>query len=469
MSTAHFPIPEPNAEQSMQQGQACLAAGDVTGAIAHFSAALQHQPTPERFLKRASAYLSLKTSAAAILDAQCATQLDPSMAIAHHLLAKAHAMAGHVDEAIAAYKQAAHLYLNQADADSAKACIAQIDRLRASVLSQPSPSPQLSPPTAKPLISPQAFLEQALAKMEQRNYQGAIADLSWLLKFEPDQADVLCKRAYAYAKTGQAQAAIQDLARALSLDPENPNSIKQRGIVRLVLGDGRGAVQDFSQLLRNGGDPRLLLSQRAKAYAQMQAWDDAFKDYANALGFEPDNPDLYAGRAAVWEAKGDREEALKDYQQAATLWLNRGQWTAYQTMQDRIQGLQSKGKPNALRLLIKYMVANCPVVDVVLNGDYRFNMILDPQFSLTLISPVIARTANVIPSGKRWCYTNDGGMIELAVGLLQSVTLGSATHQNITAAIANQETEAVLGQDVLRHYQLRILDQEVELVPKSSI
>jgi tetratricopeptide (TPR) repeat protein len=460
MSNAPPPPPNFSAKQLIQHGQSCLNVGDISGAIAHFTAALQAQPSAEGFLKRATAHLINQNGGAAIIDATAAIQLAPTLAVAHRTLAKAQALVGRLSDAIATYKQAAHLYLNQSDPEGAKACVTQIEALRSTLQPQAPPSP--------PLLSPQDFLDQAIAKLEQHNYRGAIADLTWMLKFEATNVNVLCKRAYAYAKTQQTQAAIQDIATAVKLAPHDPSIIEQRGIIRLLLNDSYGAIQDFSNLLQHGHDPSLLLPQRAKAYAQMGAWNEAFKDYANALGLQPNNPALYAGRGAVWEAMGDRQEALKDYRQAASLWMNDGRWSDYQAIQNKINILQGNmpAKPTSIRLPIKYKLDDAPIVEVVLNDIHRFNMVLDPEFSLSIISPLMARTAGVTPNGTRWCYTNTGAMLELAVGLVKQIALGSAVHSNVTVAIAPQETEAVLGQNVLSQYQLYILDQEVELVPK---
>jgi tetratricopeptide (TPR) repeat protein len=453
-----------SAEAAIRRGQTCMQAGDYGGAIAHFSQALQQVPAPETFLKRAAAYLAYSNPSAAIIDAEQAVRLKPTLPIAHHILAKAYALVGDRQDAIAAYKAAAHAYLDAGDSATARQCIQAIDRLRQAIAAPPSM------PTLR-LTSADDFLQQTVAKLEQHQFAAAITDLDWFLQLEPDHADALCKRAYAYAKVGRSQQAVQDMTRAVQLAPADPDILKQRGIIRLALGDARGAVQEFSALLQTTTNQGVLLMQRGNAYSQLKQWDDAFKDYANALGYDPENPSIYAARAAVWDAMGDRDEAIQDYQQAATLWLNAGNWPKHQQMQQRLAALQNP-KPAgdsagaAIAAPIKTRAAGHPVIEVTINDRYRFDMVLDASCGITIITPDIARTAGIIPGEKRWCYTNDGGMVELPMGQIPAIAVGEAVQTQLTVAIAIQAGEPVLGQDFLSHYDVQILSDRVELHPK---
>lgn len=464
-------VPDPASQptydpsQAVQLGQASLQQGNLVDAIAYLSEALRQQPLAETFLKRATAYLKQGNAAAAVIDASQAVRLHPNLAIAHHLLAKAYATEQQTQDAIAAYKDAARCYLDQLDKKNAKQCIEQVKRL--SGLGTVTSS---SPSSVSPLITPHEFLEKAIAKLEKFDFQGAIADLNWFLQIEPNHADALSKRAYVHAKLGHPQAALRDMTLAMTLAPNRPDILTQRGIVRLALGDGQGAVQDFTQLLSHSTAEQrgFLLIQRANAYSLLKQWDEAFKDFANALGHDPNNPSIYAGRGQVWEAMGDRTEAEKDYQQAALLWMNAGNWDRYRTMQDQIVRLRggSSAKQSVCRIPIKYLSSGQPVVEVMFNDRYPVDMILDPQFGITLITPRIARAIGLVPSGKRWCYTNDGGMLELAVGEVSHVSLAEISRKDLVVAIADQDVEAVLGQDFLKNYSVRILDNEVELTLK---
>lgn len=466
--------PHPSSSEAVQQGQACLRAGDYAGAIARFSQAIQQHPSPDLFLKRAAAYLEQQDPSAAIIDAEQAVRLNPQLPIAHQLLAKAHAIAGHPQDAIVAYKAAAHAYLDAGDSAAARHCIEAIDRLRQIATTAPVPSASVAA-ARPPMTSPSDFLQQAVKKLEQLRFADAINDLDWFLQLEPNHADALCKRAYAYAKVGQSQNAVQDMTRAVQLAPTDPDILKQRGIIRLALGDAHGAVQEFSALLRDAEHKGVLLMQRGNAYSKLQQWDEAFKDYANALGYDPDNPAIYAARAAVWDAMGDRDEAIKDYQHAATLWLNAGNWSKHQQMQQRLTDLrnpqpalsgQARPSKAVISAPIKSRVAGQPVIEVTINHRYAFDMVVDANCGVTVITPIIARTARIEPREKRWCYTNDGGMVELPMGQVTAIAVGNAVQTQLTVAIATQAGEAVLGQDFLNHYLVEILSDRVELRPK---
>jgi len=116
-------------------------------------------------------------------------------------------------------------------------------------------------------------------------------------------------------------------------------------MVRLELQDARGAIDDFNQLLGNN-DPAVYL-QRGNAYCQLQDYRRAIEDYSRALNLAPTNPEAYQQRGMTREAFGDRAGALNDLQQAANLWLNKGDGNNYQRILDEIKTLQASA-PAAL-------------------------------------------------------------------------------------------------------------------------
>ncbi len=309
--------------------------GDRNRALADYHQALRLQPSPEAHLGRALVYLAIGETRAAIMDADQALRLNPASAAAYNLLGTAYRKLGEATQAIAAYKQATKLYLEQKDKASAQRCLDSISQLQPPVASRP-----LTPPaTPSVLIDVNAFFQQAMEKVMQGNHRDALTDFNWLIRTDPQNAKAYCQRGIIYNKIGQRKEAIQDLTEAIRLAPHDPEMLFHRGMVRLELEDARGAIDDFNQLLGNN-DPAVYL-QRGNAYSQLQDYRQAIEDYSRALNLAPTNPDCYQQRGMAREAFGDRSGALNDLQQAANLWLNRGDGKNYERVLMEIRTLQA--------------------------------------------------------------------------------------------------------------------------------
>lgn len=75
------------------------------------------------------------------------------------------------------------------------------------------------------------------ARLAQRDYAGAIADLSEALRQKPDQADYWRDRALAYGASGQRDLAARDWEQALKLQPNDPELLTVRA--RALLAEDR--------------------------------------------------------------------------------------------------------------------------------------------------------------------------------------------------------------------------------------
>lgn len=428
-------------------------------AIAQLEPLLQENPVdPRLWQAKAVALLSLGQVDAAIVAAERAICLNPLLAAAHRLLGKAYTKLGDTQKAIAAYKQATRNYLEQQDKANAQACIAQIEQLR----------PQPAPPRL--LVSHQAFLAEVAMKVQQGRYSEAFEDLNWLLQFEPNNVEALVQRALLQAKCHNYAAAVSDFALAMKLSPDDPVLRLQRGQMRLTIGDAHGAIADLSDLLKGGTvDPAQIYTLRGQAHQQLNDLENAFKDFSNALGINPDNADCYKARGVVYEAMEDLEEAVANYRQAAKLYLDQGNWTDHQALQHQIQSLLPKiaaKKEEANRIIrvpIKQFLGGSPVVEVLFNGCYSFDMVLDTGAGITCLTEAMARSLNVISIGTKRFRMADGWLVENPVGYVRSIALDRAQVDNLEVAIFSTAAEGLLGQNYLWRYDVRILRAEVEL------
>jgi tetratricopeptide (TPR) repeat protein len=450
-----------------QRGRAQVKLGNLASAIADYSQAIRLQPTAEAFLNRALTYLLNGNPQGAIADAQQATDLDHHLAPAPHLLGKVYAQIGDSAAAIVAYKQAVQRYLVLQDKPNAQVCIDQIEALR-------TQSPHSGQARSLDPAVGQNFLQQAKVKLDRGDQRAALLDLEWLLQLEPDHPQALCLFANLHAQLGNGQLAIDAISRALQANPDHPELRFQRGKVRLALQDTAGAIAEFTQLLAQDNRNVQLYQQRGQAYVQLGDGDRAFKDFSNAIGLAPEEAQGYYLRASVQHTAQDFEAALTDYQQAASLWFNQGDWPRQQTALAKVAEVKSalqkaqqrQSTANLIRVPIKFLYGGIPVVEVVFNDHYPFDMLLDPRVSITIISPRMAMVAGVQSTGRCWGQLADGRQVELAAGAARSIRVGTARLEDVQVAIAPEEIEGFLGQNFLTHYEVRILTDAVELRPK---
>ncbi|NJR66106.1 MAG: tetratricopeptide repeat protein [Leptolyngbyaceae cyanobacterium CRU_2_3] len=324
------------AEAYYRRAQVRFDLGDRPGALADYTQALQLQPSPEAYLGRALVQLSTGEAAPAILDAETALKLQPNSASAANLLATAYRQMGNTIRAIAAYKQAATLYIEQKDKPSGQRCLENIEQLQAM---------QRSAAEQKPIASAQQFLQYATEKLNKGQYRSALEDFNWAIQVDPQNATAYSQRALVQMKLGYLKEAMQDLSNALRLNPQDLQIWLNRGQVRIHLRDALGAIEDFNQALQSTdlatATRAKLYVQRGHAYRQLKQDRQAIDDYCHALQLQPHDPELYCTCADARSELGDPVGAIQDYQKAANLWLNQGNWQQYQTTLNRVQGIQA--------------------------------------------------------------------------------------------------------------------------------
>lgn len=187
-----------------QRGRMHFKLNQFEAAIADYTRALLADPTSfNAIYARAFAQLSTGNLEVAVADLKDAIRLQPGASTAYHLLGTIRQKQGQIDKAIASYKKAGELYLDQQDIESCRRCLDLIRRL------QSSAPTSANLPTLPSPVTPEEFLQQAVAKAKSQGPASAIEDLNWAIQIDPQDVR-------AYVCRAQLRTAIDDLWGAIS-------------------------------------------------------------------------------------------------------------------------------------------------------------------------------------------------------------------------------------------------------------
>ncbi len=200
-----------NAKHYYVRGLSRFDKGDLTGAIADFTQALQTQANyPEAYFYRALAYFDQKELQKSIADYSKAIELN----------------AGYVD----AYYNRALVLSEMGDKPGAIADYTQVIRLDRSFAA--------------------AYNNRGLALSDLGDQKQAIDDFNEALQINPSRASTYFNRGLALFRTGNDRAAIEDYTRAIKLSPNYAKAYANRGVTLARMGDKRSAIGDLEQAAR---------------------------------------------------------------------------------------------------------------------------------------------------------------------------------------------------------------------------
>lgn len=208
------------ADAYYQRGLAHFKRCDFTAAIADYTKTLQFGgDAAGKYFARGLAYLLAQHLDAAIADAKQAILLNPSLSVAYNLIGRARQRQGKHRKAIASYKKAAELYLEQRDIVGCRRCLEHIYKLQSIIQT----SLQFAEESASlgslqtPLIDPNQFFIQAIQKAQKTEYRVAMEDLDWAIQIDPQDAQAYSSRGQVRADLGDLQNAIEDYQKAATL------------------------------------------------------------------------------------------------------------------------------------------------------------------------------------------------------------------------------------------------------------
>ena len=320
-----------------RRGLAYYNLGQVLQAVSDYTEALKLNPEMEAYYARALARVTLKNLPGALEDVNRAIRLNSNYAAAYDLRGTVQRQQGRILDAIANFKQAAALYLEQKDKEGCRQCLEKIRQL------QPQAKPVAVVPTYKPtpIKSEKEYFTQLLEKAEKGDTRQAIEDLDWALKVDPQDAQAYCCRGVVRCKLGNYQDAISDFNQALRLNFQDAIVYRNRGKARFKLGDRQGAIADFNLGLQMQPDDTLLYLARGNVYHATGNYDAAIKDYTQAIQINLEDAQAYYHRGMSYACLEEMQHAIADYQQAASIFCSQEDWANYRQVLERLEKVSS--------------------------------------------------------------------------------------------------------------------------------
>jgi tetratricopeptide (TPR) repeat protein len=164
-----------------------------------------------------------------------------------------------------------------------------------------------------------AYSNRGVAHDQLGDRKRAIADYGQAIRLDPNSANAYYNRALAYVKSGDRKAALADLDQTIRLNPNLSEAYNNRGLVRYGLGDHKGALTDLDQVVRLSPNSAEAYNNRGNVRDQLGDRKGAVTDYDQAIRLDPSNANAYYNRGLIRYGSGDPKGALADYDQAIRL------------------------------------------------------------------------------------------------------------------------------------------------------
>ena len=125
---------------------------------------------------------------------------------------------------------------------------------------------------------PQDFVSLGRRKLNQEDYQGAVAEFDRALASNPNDLDALSGRGEAYYWLGDYDAAIEDFKVVLQSNPNNATLFFQRGYAYGEIGQDEQTIADYTEAIRLDPQDAIAYNNRGFSYNNLREYEKALND-----------------------------------------------------------------------------------------------------------------------------------------------------------------------------------------------
>ncbi|MEO0468444.1 MAG: tetratricopeptide repeat protein [Bacteroidota bacterium] len=334
-----------NAEPHVKKGLIYLSQKDYDQAFKAMNDGVQAAPSQAMaYLGRGRAYLAKGNTGRAMNDFNRAIALDPRDGDAYYFRAKLHRETGQLAAAERDLQAAIQAKTSYFDAYLVRAEVYRANQQYVKALAQYSEALRLNPNQPlvyyrrgdeylrlrqyekaladyqkamqmKPVEEPNTYLKRAiaLANLQEPDYNGALADLTRVIRAYPDSARAYAHRAMIQQRMGRQIKASEDLDKALALQPELALVYLCKGRFHQGQNEFTPSMENYNQAIqldRNYADAYLA---RGGLYTQLEEEGEALNDFNQAIRNDPSMAEAYELRADLHKLQGRTSRAIADY------------------------------------------------------------------------------------------------------------------------------------------------------------
>lgn len=162
---------------------------------------------------------------------------------------------------------------------------------------------------------------RGLAKAQNQDFNGALADLDAALVLRPTDTEALMTRASVYGALKRPDDQIGDFDKVLAIRPRAGEALNGRCWTRAELNrELDKALADCNAALKLIPNSPAFLDSRGLVHLRAGRWDDAIADYTSALEGAPKQPWSLYGRGIAKLRKGDKKGGKADLAAGKASW-----------------------------------------------------------------------------------------------------------------------------------------------------
>ncbi|XP_063809098.1 dnaJ homolog subfamily C member 3 isoform X2 [Pseudophryne corroboree] len=329
-------------DKHLEMGKKLLAAGQLADALSHFHSAIDGDPDNYlAYYRRATAYLAMGKSKAAIPDLSRVIELKPDFTSARLQRGQLLLKQGKLDEAEEDFKKVLNSNPSDQEEKEATAQLAksdEIQRMRAEGVAAYKQKDYTSGEGFFNIVLETCIWDAEVRELRAECYinQGepgkAISDLKAASKLKSDNTGAFYKVSRIYYELGDHEMSLSEIRECLKLDPDHKECFshykqvkklnKQIQSAEELIQEGRyeDAVSKYGGVLIT--EPNvpyyslLVQERRCHCYSKNQQSTEAIKECTEFLEKETDNVNALKDRAEAYIQEEMYEEAIRDYETA---------------------------------------------------------------------------------------------------------------------------------------------------------